>query len=110
MRRISISISDNDKFFIGFIRIHILYHASKEPVYGLWLIEELGRHGYVLSPGTLLYPILKTMSGNGYLKTSSRVINGKIRKYYCITPAGRKVLREAGEKAAELVAEVFPGK
>ena len=30
-----------------------LHHAAKEPVFGLWLIEELGEHGYKLSPGTL---------------------------------------------------------
>jgi len=35
-------------FFLGFIKIHILLHASKEPVYGLWLIEELGRMCYRL--------------------------------------------------------------
>lgn len=29
-------------FFLGFIKIYILHHASEEPVYGLWLIEELG--------------------------------------------------------------------
>jgi PadR family transcriptional regulator, regulatory protein PadR len=41
------------EFYLGFIRIHVLHHASKEPIYGLWLIEELGHHGYKLSPGTL---------------------------------------------------------
>lgn len=35
-------------FFLGFIKIYILHHASEEPVYGLWLIEELGRHGYFI--------------------------------------------------------------
>ena len=35
---------------LGFIKLHILHHAGQEPVYGLWLIEELG-HRYKLSPG-----------------------------------------------------------
>ena len=39
--------------YAGLIRLHILHHASKRPVFGLWFIEELGRHGYKLSPGTL---------------------------------------------------------
>ena len=43
-----------------FIKLHILYHASIEEVYGLGLIKELGRHGYILSPGTL-YPNLAKM-------------------------------------------------
>jgi len=36
----------------GLIRLHILHHAAKKPVFGLWFIEELARHGYKLSPGT----------------------------------------------------------
>jgi len=41
------------EFFLGFIKIHILYHASKEPIFGVGIVEELSRHGYYLSPGTL---------------------------------------------------------
>jgi len=37
-------------------KLHILHHATRRPVYGLWLLEELARHGHRLSPGTL-YPI-----------------------------------------------------
>ncbi|MCX5995660.1 MAG: PadR family transcriptional regulator, partial [Chloroflexi bacterium] len=28
-------------FFLGFVKIHILYHASKEPIYGVEILEEL---------------------------------------------------------------------
>lgn len=38
-------------FFLGFIKVHILHHAAEEPIYGLGMIEELGRHGYEISPG-----------------------------------------------------------
>jgi len=41
----------------GMIRLHILHHAAEEELYGHWMIEELGRHGYRVSPGTL-YPML----------------------------------------------------
>ena len=30
----------------GLIRRHILHHASKGPVFGLWFIEELARQGW----------------------------------------------------------------
>lgn len=40
----------------GLVRLHVLYHADKEPIFGLGIIEELRRHGYHLSAGTL-YPI-----------------------------------------------------
>ena len=93
-------------FFLGFIKIHILYHASKEPVYGLWLIEELGRHGYKLSAGTL-YPILHRLEQEKFLKSYSDNISGKIRKYYRATPKGIRMLSKLREKIRELVNEVM---
>jgi len=93
-------------FFIGFVRIHILYHASKEPVYGLWLINELARHGYRLSPGTL-YPILSKMEKDRLIKSRKKVVNGKVRKYYTITKKGEKGLDKVKEKIRELVKEVI---
>ena len=41
-------------FFLGFMQIHILHHAVQEPIFGAAMIAELKRHGYDLSPGTLL--------------------------------------------------------
>ena len=95
-------------FFLGFIRIHILYHASKAPVYGAELLEELGRHGYKLSPGTL-YPILYRLLSQGYLVRENRVVLGRVRKYYSITPKGCAALEEARHKILELVQEVVQG-
>jgi len=92
-------------FFLGFVKIHILYHASKEPIYGVWIQEELSRHGYQLSPGTL-YPTLHRLERNGYLERQSRVVAGKVRNYYVITEKGRGALSEARDKIRELVAEV----
>src|SRR6516165_9861055 len=93
-------------FFHGFIRLHILYHAAKEPTYGAEITEELVRHGYRLSQGTL-YPTLHQLEGLGYLRSRTEVVQGRRRKYYRATPAGRKVLAEARDKLLELVAEVI---
>lgn len=93
-------------FFLGFIKIHILYHASKEPIYSLWLIEELDRHGYKLSPGTL-YPILHSLEEKTLLESYQQTVEGKIRKYYKITPKGKEALVEARQKIKELVKEVI---
>jgi PadR family transcriptional regulator PadR len=93
-------------FFNGFIRLHILYHAAKEPTYGAEITEELIRHGYRLGSGTL-YPTLHLLEGLGYLRCHMKVVHGRRRKYYRATPAGRKVLREARGKLQELVAEVI---
>ncbi len=93
-------------FFLGFIKIHILFHASKEPVYGLWLIEELRRHGYDISPGTL-YPIFHSLEADGLLRSSEKVVEGKVRKYYRTTAKGNSALKEAKVKVQELVHEIF---
>jgi len=94
------------EFFLGFIKIHILYHASKEPIFGVGIVEELSRHGYYLSPGTL-YPTLHRLVKEGYLKQDSKLVGGKVRKYYTITESGLEVLKQARDKISELVDEVL---
>ncbi|ABR47767.1 transcriptional regulator, PadR-like family [Alkaliphilus metalliredigens QYMF] len=93
------------KLFLGFIQIHILHHAKKEPFYGVWMMEELKEHGYDMSPGTL-YPLLHSMESKGLLRKEERTISGKIRKYYSITELGDEVLQEARGKAYELFKEI----
>lgn len=93
------------KFFLGFIQIHILHHAKKEPFYGSWMIEELREHGYDMSPGTL-YPLLHHLESSGLLKKEEKNIEGKIRKYYEITELGSEILQEARKKAYELFKEI----
>lgn len=93
-------------FFLGFIKVHVLHHAAQEPIYGLAMIEELRRHGYDVSPGTL-YPILHSMEQKGYLARNERVVEGKVRKYYTATDEGRQALIEVKEKIHELVDEVL---
>ena len=93
-------------FYRGMIRLHILHHASKKAVFGFWFIEELARHGYRLSPGTL-YPQLHEMERIGYLRSETREGGGRIRRIYRATPKGRVALREAKEKVKELFGELF---
>ncbi len=93
-------------FFGGFVRMHILYHAAKEPIWGVEIMEELSRHGYKLGSGTL-YPILHQLHSAGYLSAQSTVVAGKRRKNYKITRAGRKLLHDARGKLQELVSEVL---
>lgn len=94
------------KLFLGFIQIHILHHAQKEPFFGSWMIEELKEHGYNVGPGTL-YPILHSMEKEGLLVVNEKVIEGKVRKYYSITSIGSEVLIDAREKAHQLFNEIF---
>lgn len=91
----------------GFVRIHILHHAAEGEVYGQWLIEELARHGYRISPGTL-YPMLQAMEERGYL-TSHEDAEGRLgrrRKVYTATAEGRRGLAVARERLRELTGEI----
>jgi DNA-binding PadR family transcriptional regulator len=92
-------------FFTGLIRLHVLYHADKDVIYGAEIAEELVRHGYRVSQGTL-YPTLHLLQELGYLRSRTQVVAGRRRRYYQATAAGRRVLAEAREKLIELVAEV----
>jgi DNA-binding PadR family transcriptional regulator len=95
-------------FFLGFIKVHVLHHAAEDEVYGLALIEELRRHGYELGPGTM-YPVLHDLEEARYLRRIDRVVEGKSRKYYRITPRGRAALVDARRKIGELVGELLEG-
>src|SRR5262245_33092583 len=93
-------------FFAGFVRLHVLYHAAQEPICGVEIVAELGRHGYRLSPGTV-YPVLHELERAGYLTGSTAVVAGKQRKYYQATAEGRDALEVAKDRVRELAAEVL---
>jgi DNA-binding PadR family transcriptional regulator len=95
--------------YSGLMRLHILHHSVEGPVFGLGMLEELGRHGYRISPGTL-YPLLHGLEKKGYIK-AGEVRHGKsLRKIYRATPAGRKALAAAKVKVREFIGELFEGK
>jgi PadR family transcriptional regulator PadR len=94
---------------LGFIRLHVLYHAAKEPICGVELMEELRHHGYDVGPGTI-YPMLHQMQTAGILTSTEQVIAGKRRKNFRATAAGRKVLSQARIKLRELASEVLDDK
>jgi PadR family transcriptional regulator, regulatory protein PadR len=94
--------------YSGLIRLHVLHHAAEEPIFGLGMAEELARHGYKLSPGTL-YPLLHGLERRGYLR-SRQIRNGKsARRVYTATAAGRKALAAARNKVRELFGELMEG-
>ncbi len=98
-------MGDRD-LYAGLIRLHILHHAAKEPIFGLAMIEELGRHGYRIGPGTL-YPILHSLEERGLLRSTTTREGRAIRRMYVATPAGRRTLKGAKGKVRELFGEIF---
>ena len=97
--------ADRD-LYSGLIRLHVLHHAVEGPVFGLGMIEELARHGYRISAGSL-YPLLQGLEKKGYLR-STELRNGKsLRRVYRATPQGRKAPAAAKNKVRELFHELI---
>jgi DNA-binding PadR family transcriptional regulator len=98
--------AEHRDLYSGLIRLHILYHACKQPIFGLEMMEELGRHGYKLSAGTM-YPLLHGLEQKGLLRCKVVGAGRSRRHFYSATPAGHKALAAAKEKVQELFSELF---
>ena len=94
------------EILLAFWKVHILHHAAEGSVYGQWMLNELRRHGYDLSPGTL-YPILRRMEAHGWLYSHKDEATGpRGRIDYHITRLGLDVLDQLRRQIVELLAEV----
>lgn len=87
----------------------MLHHAAQEPVFGLGMIEELARHGYRISPGSL-YPLLHGLERKGYLRSTEKRNGRSLRKEYRATATGRKALAAVRDKVRELFRELIEDK
>lgn len=96
----------HNDLYSGLIRLHILHHACEAEIFGLWMIEELGRHGYKLSPGTI-YPLLHSLEQRGLLVSKEKLAGGRYRRVYKATAAGRRALLSAKQKVQQLFGELF---
>lgn len=96
---------EHQELLSGFIRLHVLHHASEGDLYGQWMIEELARHGYRVSPGTL-YPMLHSMERKGYLVSRNARVGRSHRRVYRTTPMGTEALAIARLKIRELFREL----
>lgn len=98
---------EHPELYTALVRLHILHHAAEEEIFGLGIIEELARHGYRLSPGTL-YPILHSMEKKALLRSRpAHGEDGRRRRMYAATASGRRALQEAKDKVRELFGELF---
>jgi len=68
--------------------------------------EELAEHGHRISPGTL-YPTLHRMEEDGLLTSRHVVVDGRARRVYRATPAGRTALRDMQRILRELADELL---
>jgi PadR family transcriptional regulator PadR len=97
------------EFLLAFWKLHILHHAGEEPVVGQWVMRELRRHGYEVSPGTL-YPLLARMEERGWLRSKVDPKGGlRARREYTLTRQGQSVLALLRRQVEELYREVVLG-
>lgn len=103
------------EILLAFSKVHILHHAQERPIYGQWILEELRRHGFQVSPGTL-YPLLGRMEQQGWLRVlnNAKTTSPKARREYVLTSKGVKTLtalrRQVEELHREVVREAAPTK
>jgi DNA-binding PadR family transcriptional regulator len=94
------------EFLRGAVRLHILHHAAEQEIHGAWMTQELARHGHHISPGTL-YPTLHRLEAEGLLTSEQRVVDGRTRRVYRATDAGRRALAEDRAALTELARELL---
>jgi len=90
----------------GAVRLHVLFHAATEEVYGAEIAEELARHGHRVSPGTL-YPLLHQLEEDGDLTSRAVTVDGHRRRCYRLTAHGRRTLASCVGALRELAEEVL---
>ncbi len=94
------------EILLSFWKVHILHHAGEQPVHGQWIMNELRRHGYEISPGTL-YPLLARLEKRGWLSCQRDPKGGRrAQKNHRLTAKGRRVLNLIREQVRELHEEV----
>jgi PadR family transcriptional regulator PadR len=106
---LAVGEDEHKEFLSGLIRLHILHHAVEGELYGQWMMEELRRHGYRISPGTL-YPLLHALQRKGYLTSRVQGVGRRARRVYRATKKGHNALHFAKDKVHELFGELFEGR
>ena len=85
---------DIDRQFLkGSVGLLLLHLLSRSEMYGYEILEEASRrsaNAFQFKEGTL-YPALHLLERKGLIKSAwRRADNGRDRKYYSLTPKGRK--------------------
>lgn len=71
----------------GLLEVCVLAALCKEPSYGYKIIKDVS--ACIDISESTLYPILKRLESGGCVTTYTQEYNGRLRKYYYITPLGR---------------------
>lgn len=84
----------------GVLDVCVLTVLKRGESYGYKIIQEVSP--YVEVSESTLYPIFKRLEINGFVRVRSEEYNGRLRKYYSITPSGMRRIDEFLNDLAEL--------
>ncbi|MBQ6118060.1 MAG: PadR family transcriptional regulator [Clostridia bacterium] len=89
-----------DVFKRGTVELAVLSVLQTKEMYGYQIVQtisELSGGKFVFPLGTL-YPVLYRFVENGYVADRDEIVNGRLRKYYRMEPAGREYYRQLLEE------------
>ncbi len=84
----------------GLLEVCVLVSLKKEESYGYKIISDISP--YIEISESTLYPIPKRLEATGCLTTRSKEYNGRLRKYYMITEAGKRKIMDSLDDLEEL--------
>ncbi|MEU2557812.1 PadR family transcriptional regulator [Streptomyces longispororuber] len=84
-------------WFKGVLDLLVLAGLTEGESYGYEIAKRLGAAGFGQIRGGTLYPVLNRLEEAGLVAAEFRAAErGPGRRYYTLTPAGRRVLAEQG--------------
>jgi PadR family transcriptional regulator, regulatory protein PadR len=92
------TVKNKSQFIKGCARTLVMQLLAERPMYGYELAGELQQRSqgvFELGQGTL-YPLLYSLEAKGLIrvaKEESDVVQGRLRRYYGLTPRGRQELK-----------------
>ncbi|MBP3480035.1 MAG: PadR family transcriptional regulator [Clostridia bacterium] len=85
----------------GLLDICVLAAIKSEASYGYQIIKDI--KPYVEISESTLYPILRRLETAGFLTVRSAEHNGRLRKYYHITPSGLERISDFTQEWKEIM-------
>ncbi len=85
----------------GLLDVCVLAAIKNEDSYGYQIMKDM--KPYVELSESTLYPILRRLESAELLTVRSAEHNGRLRKYYRITPLGRKRIEDFKEEWQEIM-------
>ncbi len=84
----------------GLLDVCVLAAIGDSDAYGYQIIKDISPHVEITQ--STLYPILRRLEEADCLNVRSEEYNGRLRKYYRVTPAGKSRIEEFKQDWAEI--------